>query len=154
MSNGHGNQSYKERNNRLINQGEQLFTDYCFAQGLICQRIGFDEKQNPVPNFYHLSKTLRQLPDYVVTNPQTNKTGIVSVKGTRKFKEEDYLNLPWLEQTYSTQQAPLWFAFCLTDNICWQTPQQVAKLYEASTTLGEWADGKRYRELSLPERKR
>lgn len=148
-TNGHGGQTYTERNNRPDNFGEELFIDHCRANGLTCQRIGFDEKQNKVVNFYHLNRVIRQLPDYVVTRKDTNRIAVVSVKGTSKFKEEDFNNLLWLETHYGTTAAPLWFVFALRTGIHWRTPAEVAELYRQSNTEDTWTDGKTYRVLDL-----
>ena len=149
MTNGHGDQSYEERNNRPDNYGEQLFIDYARVQGYRLHRIGFDEKQDKVEAFYQLSKTIRQLPDFVCLRPGTGRMAVVSVKGTSKFKEEDYNNLSWLESVYSTPKAPLRFVFALKTGIYWRTVQEVAKLYRESTEEGRWPDGKGYRVLDL-----
>ena len=148
-SNGHGNQSYEERNNRPDNYGEQLFIDYCRVEGYKLNRIGFDEKQDKVPHFYNLNKLIRQLPDYVCSSPVSGRMAVVSVKGTSKFKEEDYNSLNWMEQNYSSPKAPLRFVFAIRGQIHWRTVQEVAELYRTSTEEGQWPDGKRYRVLNL-----
>lgn len=148
-NNGHGNQSYEERNNRPDNYGEQLFIDYCRNEGYKLHRIGFDEKQDKVQNFYNLSKTIRQLPDFVCISPASGRMAVVSVKGTNKFKEEDFNNLTWLESAYATPKAPLRFVFAIRGQIHWKTVPEVAELYRTSTAEGEWPDGKKYRILNL-----
>jgi hypothetical protein len=116
-TNGHGDQSYEERNNRPDNYGEQLFVDYCRLEGYKLHRIGFDEKQDKVQGFYNLNKIIRQLPDYVCLSPASGRMEVVSVKGTNKFKEEDYNNLTWLESVYASPKAPLRFVFAIHWNI-------------------------------------
>lgn len=148
-TNGHGGQSYEERNNRPDNYGEQLFIDYCRLEGYKLHRIGFDEKQDKVQNFFNLNKVIRQLPDYVCLSPASGRMAVVSVKGTSKFKEEDFNNLSWLETVYSTPKAPLRFVFAVRGQIYWRTPIEVAELYRASTEEGQWPDGKTYRVLDL-----
>lgn len=147
--NGTGEQTYTQRNNRTTNQGEQLFEQYCARNGYLINRLGFDEKQHPVPNFYHLNETIRHLPDYVVQRPNANKLGLVAVKGTRKIKEEEYLRLDWMVETYSGVNSELWFAFCLVDGVRWRSPQQVKDLWERSDVSGVWPDGKRWKELEI-----
>ena len=148
-SNGNGNQSYEERNNRPDNFGEQLFIDYARQQGYRLHRIGFDEKQDKVEAFYQLNQTIRQLPDFICLRPGTGRMAVVSVKGSSKFKEEDYNRLRWLEETYGTPKAPVRFVFALRSGIYWRTVQEVAELYRTSTDEGQWPDGKRYRVLNI-----
>lgn len=148
-NNGHGGQSYEERNNRPDNYGEQLFIDYCRLEGYKLHRIGFDEKQDKVQNFYNLSKTIRQLPDFVCISPASGRMAVVSVKGTNKFKEEDFNNLTWLESAYASPKAPLRFVFAIRGQIYWKTVPEVAELYRTSTIEEQWPDGKTYRILNL-----
>lgn len=148
-TNGHGNQSYEERNNRPDNYGEQLFVDYCRVEGYKLHRIGFDEKQDKVQNFYNLNKVIRQLPDYVCISPASGRMAVVSVKGTNKFKEQDFNNLSWLESVYASPKAPLRFVFAIRGQIHWRTTQEVAELYRTATEEGQWLDGKAYRVLDI-----
>lgn len=144
-----GNKSYEERNNRPDNFGEQLFIDYARNQGYKLHRIGFDEKQDKVQNFYYLNKVIRQLPDFICIRPSTGRMAVVSVKGTRNFKEEDFNNLQWLESVYGTPSAPLRFVFALKTGIYWKTVAEVAEMYRASKQEEQWSDGKVYRVLDL-----
>lgn len=149
LTNGHGDQSYEERNNRPDNYGEQLFVDYCRLEGYKLHRLGFDEKQDKVQGFYNLNKIIRQLPDYVCLSPASGRMAVVSVKGTTKFKEDDYNNLRWLETVYSSPKAPIRFVFAIKGQIHWRTIQEVADLYRASTEAGQWPDGKTYKVLDI-----
>ena len=144
-----GDKSYQERNNRPDNFGEELFIDHCRANGLTCRRIGFDEKQGSIPNYWDLNKVIRQLPDFVVTRPDTNRIGVVQVKGTLKFKQDDYNNLTWAESVYGSPKAQLWYVFALKQGIYWLTVKQVADLYRESNQEGQWPDGKTYRVLDI-----
>jgi hypothetical protein len=144
-----GDKSYQERNNRPDNFGEELFIAHCRANGLSCRRIGFDEKQGQIPNYWDLNKVIRQLPDFVVTRPDTNRIGIVQVKGTLKFKQDDYNNLAWSESVYGSPKAQLWYVFALKQGIYWLTVTQVADLYRQSNQEGQWPDGKTYRVLNI-----
>jgi hypothetical protein len=148
-TNGHGDQSYEERNNRPDNYGEQLFIDYCRLEGYKLHRIGFDEKQDKVQGFFNLNKVIRQLPDYVCLSPASGRMAVVSVKGTNKFKEEDYHNLTWLETVYASPKAPLRFVFAIRGEVHWRTSIQVAELYRQATTEAQWPDGKVYRVLDI-----
>jgi len=106
-------------------------------------------RPDKVEAFYQLSKTIRQLPDYVCLRPGTGRMAVVSVKGTNKFKQEDYDRLTWLEQTFGSPKAPLRFVFALRSGVHWRTVQEVAELYRTSTDEGRWADGKGYRILDI-----
>lgn len=144
-----GELTYAERNNRPDNFGEQLFIDYCRHQGYTCRRIGFDEKIGQIPNYWDLNKVLRQLPDFIVARPSTGRMAVVQVKGTNKFKEDDYNNLAWSESVYGSAKAPLRYVFALKSGIVWKTVSEVAELYRTATEEGQWPDGKRYRVLNL-----
>jgi hypothetical protein len=144
-----GDKSFAERNNRPDNFGEQLFIDHCRNNGLTCHRLGFDEKQELIPNYWNINKVLRQLPDFVVSRPDTGRTGVVQVKGTTKFKQDDYNNLAWAESVYGSPKAQLWYVFALKQGIYWLTVTQVADLYRQSNQEGQWPDGKTYRVLNI-----
>lgn len=146
---GDGQQTYTQRNNRNINLGEHLFEQYCDRMGYTYNRLGFDEKHNPVPNFYLLNDTIRHLPDYVVQRPNAKRIGLAAVKGTRKIKKEEYDRIDWMEQTYSGTDSEFWFVFALSDGVYWRSPQQVKALWEESTVTGVWPDGKQWKELTL-----
>lgn len=143
-----GNQSFKERNSTPFNKGEELFKAYCNRVGATYWQIGFDEKRS-IPGYYHLAPFLRHLPDFVVHNPATGKTVVVEVKGTLNYKHSDYERLTAYANTYGTEQAPYLIAFCIGEQIIWQTAKQVMDAYEWSTTLGQWPDGVKYRTLTL-----
>ena len=107
-----GSNTYKERQDGE-NQGEILFEQYCREKGYQLQRIGFDEKNNNIPEFYDLNIYLRKLPDYVVVTPQYKY--VVNVKGTPKFKKSEYDDLTKFEELYGSKKFPLAFAFCFKD---------------------------------------
>lgn len=144
---GDGNQSFKERTN-LPNTGEQLFMAHCDRVGATYWHIGFDEKRT-IPGFYHLAAFLRHLPDFVVHNPKTGKTVVVEVKGTLNYKTSDYERLAEYSSIYGSPQSPYLIAFCINNQVTWQTPKQVIDAYEWSTTVGQWSDGVKYRTLTL-----
>lgn len=146
---GNGQQTYQERNNRKINLGEHLFEQYCDRMGYTWNRLGFDEKQNPVTNFYLLNDTIRHLPDYVVQRSGATRVGLVAVKGTRKIKEEEYLRLDWMQETYSGPNSELWFCFVLPIGVRWLSPAQVKDRFERATVEGVWPDGKKWKQLEL-----
>lgn len=145
MSYGSGSDSYQERNNRDINIGESQFEEYLKRIGYTWRRLGFDEKNDPVDQFYNLNSNIRKLPDYIVYSPKG--MAVVSVKGSLKFKQEDYLKLDWFEEIYSSPKCPLFYAFSTRFGVAWKTTDQVRQAYEAAKIDEQWPDQKIYRSL-------
>ena len=146
MDYGSGHQGYFQRNGRDINLGEQLFESWCEGNGYKAYRLGYAEKTGPIIGWFKLSQTIRQMPDYVVA--KDDRLAVVSVKGTWKFKTEDYDRLSWFEETYSTERCPFRFVIATTRGVTWLTTDEIRERYEASTNDGVWPDGKAWRELS------
>lgn len=145
MSNKGAN-SYEERQS-VDNTAEFLFEYYCAEKGYKLTRIGFDEKKKNVDNFFNLNKFLRNIPDYVVNTPKG--IFVVNVKGTGNFKQKEYEMLPFFKESYSTDKAPLIYAFCFTgkDPIL-VYPDKLKDLWDKSTDK-KWPDGVIYRHLEL-----
>ena len=63
---GHNN-TYKERNSRP-NEAEIVFERLVEERQWFMHRLGFDEKNNPVPSitFHKIPKSLRSAPDYFI----------------------------------------------------------------------------------------
>lgn len=146
---GNGYQSYEQRNARAVNLGEQLFEAWCKENDYGCHRLGYDEKTGIIPGWHKVAQTIRQMPDYLVT--KENRLAVVSVKGTLKFKEQDYKRLDWYEQTYATPDCPYRIVIATTRGIIWLTTAQVRQAYETSTNHGTWPDGKSWRELNIQD---
>ena len=145
MDYGNGDQPYFERNAKDVNLGEKLFESWCDSRGMEYYRLGYDEKTGPIIGWYKVAQAIRQMPDYLVK--ANGRMAVVSVKGTWKFKVEDYKRLDWFEETYATDRCPLRFVFATPSKVVWANSEQVKKAYEASTKHGEWSDGKAWREL-------
>ena len=141
-----GVNTYAERQTSA-NVAEFLFEYYCAEKQYKLTRIGFDEKNKNVDNFFKLNKFLRNIPDYIVNTPKG--TFVVNVKGTGNFKEKEIDMLPYFKQWYSTEQAPLIYAFCFIgkDPILIY-PDKLIELWEKSTDK-QWPDGVVYRHLEL-----
>lgn len=141
-----GNHSYKERQS-VKNVAEFLFEYYCAEKEYKLIRLGFDEKNKNVDNFFKLNKFLRNIPDYIVNTPKG--TFVVNVKGTGNFKKKEIDMLQNFQNWYSTDQAPLIYAFCFTgkDPVLIY-PDKVVELYNKSTDK-QWPDGVVYRNLGL-----
>jgi hypothetical protein len=144
---GNSGQSYAERVKTIKNDGEYLFEQFCNLNYCEFHRIGFDEHQNTVPNYWKLSNLIRNLPDYVLQ--AKGKTFVVAVKGTDNFKQKEFDLLPKMVETYSSNEAPLIYAFCFKDQKpLLLHPDKVIGLYEKSTDQ-QWHDGVTYRNLNL-----
>lgn len=146
MSNG--DKTFAERQAIGYNQGEQLFEEYCKQKGYKVTRLGFDEKNNPVDNYFRLSHVIRNLPDYVVNTGK--ETFVVNVKGTRNFKKEELANLVAYEEMFSTKEAPLVYAFCFPDKTPIMVyPEKIIFLYQQEQDQQFASDGKIYRKLNV-----
>lgn len=142
-----GNNSYKDRQS-VENTGEQLFEEYCRLRNVKCQRLGFDEKNNPIPFFWQINPLLRNLPDYFVVT--SNRAFFVMVKGTCNIKKTEIDLIPLFMEWYATKEVPLYYAFCFKDanKPTFRTPDQVIQLYQQATDK-QWSDGKIYRSLKI-----
>lgn len=152
---GHAEESYQQRNARNYNYAEDKFEELCQKHGITYNRLGFDEKNGKVPNFFNLNPFIRHLPDYVI-NWNTNgkqETRVVSVKGTDSFKQEDYNRIDEMITSYGSDRAKLWFCFIKKGKVAWKLAEDVKTMYEspeAAATEASWdSDGKVYRVLPL-----
>ena len=145
-SKGNGKQSYAER--QLVkNIGEDLFLDWCFKNQWKTYRLGFDEKEKNVDNFFKLNPLLRNMPDFVIT--KKDKIRVINVKGTANIKTKEINLLPNIINLYSSENAPLVYAFCF-ENIdpIFKKVDEVLKLWSSSEDQ-KWHDGVIYRKLNL-----
>ena len=141
-----GAYSYKERNN-VVNIAEVLFEAYCATKGYFYRRLGFDEKNDPIPNFYNINPMVRNLPDFYINNKGV--AGLVMVKGTANIKQSEIRLLPQFLEWYDSKECPLIYAFCFKDQKpLLLFPEKVIALYEQSTDQ-QWHDGVTYRNLKL-----
>lgn len=145
---GNSGQSYSERVQTIKNDGEYLFEQFCNANYCEFHRLGFDEHENSVPNYWRLSDLLRNLPDYVLH--AKGKTFVVAVKGTDNFKKKEFDLLPKMVEAYSSNEAPLIYAFCFKENShpIWVKPNKLIELYNNSVDQ-QWHDGVIYRNLNI-----
>lgn len=145
---GNSGQAYADRVKTIKNDGEYLFEKFCTIAGTQFHRIGFDEHENSVPNYWRLGNLLRNLPDYVINTK--NKTYVVAVKGTDNFKQKEIELLPSMVEAFSSKEAPLIYAFCFKEkqNPIWASPNKVMELYKQSVDQ-QWHDGVIYRNLNL-----
>jgi len=141
-----GNNSFAERN-AGANLGEELFEQYCIEKQVFFKRLGFDEKNDPVPYFYGINSFIRNLPDYYVA---TKTRGFfVMVKGTANIKKKEVNMIPQFLEWYGSKEVPLYYAFCFQGKkISFRTPDQVIELYQGATDK-QWSDGVIYRTLAL-----
>jgi hypothetical protein len=145
---GNSGQSYTERVKTIKNDGEYLFEQFCNLNYCEFHRLGFDEHENNVPNYWKLSGLLRNLPDYVLQ--AKGKTFVVAVKGTDNFKQKEFDLLPKMVETYSSEEAPLIYAFCFKENThpIWVRPNKLIELYNQASDQ-TWHDGVVYRNLNI-----
>ena len=147
MSNG--NNSYFERVGAGKSYGEVLFELYCQENNCQFQRLGFDENQGNVPNFWRINSVLRNLPDYVINNSK-GKTFVVAVKGTQNFKKKEFELLPKMMEAFGSPEAPLIYAFCFENETLpiWLKPEELLELYNQSQDE-QWPDKVIYRKLNI-----
>lgn len=145
--NDSGSNTYSERN-KGINIAEVLFEEHCNKKQYYFRRIGFDEKNDPIPDFYNLSKIIRNLPDYFIN--VKGKTALVMVKGTANIKQKEVNILDELESCYSSPQCKLIYCFLFRGkNPIFLSLSKLRELYNASSDK-HWNDGVIYRNLNLP----
>lgn len=145
---GNSDMSYAERVKTIKNDGEDLFEKYCTKKQYEFHRIGFDEHENNVANYWRLNEVLRNLPDFVIN--ANGKTYVVCVKGTDKIKQKEMNLLDKMIASYHSKQAPLVYAFCFKENPTpiWIHPQRIVKLYKEAVDE-TWHDGVVFRDLKL-----
>lgn len=137
-----------EQRQASLNVAEARFEFYLTGEQVWFTRLGFDETNNPVPDFYKLHPFIRSLPDYLIH--LKGKLYFVHVKGTDKLKMVDFRRYCEFEDLYCTPDTPLFLAFCfkdgekpITKSMAWLR-RTVPKL-----TVREFpSDGKKY--VSLP----
>lgn len=147
MMYGAGSQDYNERNSVPINLGEELFLEWAKDKCTFISRLGFDEKKGNVDLFYNLNPVLRNIPDFVIIN--NYRIFLVNVKGTANIKRKEIDLLPKIIEAYSSEKAPLVYAFCFRgyDPIFMNT-EKLFKLYEESQDK-VWDDGVVYRTIKI-----
>lgn len=141
-----GSNDYTQRQSS-VNTAELLFESFCNQKGYIFTKVGFDEKNGSVQNFYKVNRFLRNLPDYIVNT--NNGTFVVNVKGTGNFKRNEIDMFPMFMQIFHTENAKLIYAFCFTGkDPIFIYPGEIIKRYENSHDK-RWSDGVVYRNLNL-----
>jgi hypothetical protein len=142
-----GNSSYSERNSGR-NIGEELFEQYCVSKQVFYRRLGFDEKNDPIPNFYSISPFIRNLPDYLVVSNKGSR--LVNIKGTANIKASEVKMIPQFLEWYHSRECPLWYAFCFEGESkpFFMTPDRVISLYQEAQDK-QWNDGVIYRTLRI-----
>lgn len=127
------------------NYGEPIFIDHCNKNGFIYKKIGLDNEKDII-NIWNYNKILVKMPDFIIEKNGTNY--VVEVKGTKKFKKDDYEAIDDLVYSYSSEKAPLLYAFCWFNKTIFKTPQQVKELYEKGID-DKYHDGKVFRLLDI-----
>jgi hypothetical protein len=141
-----GSDNYLDRNSEP-NIGEILFEKYCSNNRFFCARIGFDEKNESVPDFFNLNHCMRNLPDYYMS--KNNHSWLVMVKGTGNIKKSEVELIPKFIEWYSHVKSPLLYAFCFNNQKPKFVPaDKIIELYNMSSDR-LWPDGKIYRNLDV-----
>lgn len=142
-----GSNNYKERNS-VDNIAEVLFEKYCNDKEYFFRRLGFDEKKDPIPNFYNINPMVRNLPDYYVYG--NNASFLVMVKGTANIKQKEYNLLSQFIDWYDSEKCRLIYAFCFKseNKPLLIYPNKLVSLYQESQDK-TWHDGVVYRTLNL-----
>ena len=147
MMYGSGSQDYNERNSVKINLGEELFLEWAKSKCTFISRLGFDEKNRNVDLFYNLNPILRNMPDFVILN--NHRIFLVNVKGTTNIKRKEIELLPKIIEAYSSEKAPLVYAFCFRGNEpVFMSTEKLFKMYEESQDK-VWDDGVIYRTIKI-----
>lgn len=141
----HSGMSYSERNSG-DNFAEDFFEEYCSKYYI--RRVGFDEKNDPIPKFYNLSAMIRNIPDYFVY--ANGKTFLCNVKGTDNIKQKERDIMMDLWDFYDSQDCPLLYAFCFKENTkpIFRSITDLIQLYDSKKDQ-RWHDGVVYRNLGL-----
>ena len=144
---GGGSQDYNERNAVPINIGEELFLEWANKKCSFVTRLGFDEKNRNVDYFYNLNPLLRNIPDFLIINNE--RAFLVNVKGTGNIKKKEMDLLPKIIETYSTEKAPLVYAFCFRDcEPIFMNTDKLIELFEEAEDKA-WSDGVVYRNINV-----
>jgi hypothetical protein len=147
-----GSKTYWERVSISGPNGEDMFENYCQINDCKFQRLGFDQKNDNVPNFWRINPILRNLPDYVITNKK-GKTYAVAVKGSDNFKQKEIDLMPRMVEAFGSDEAPLIYAFCFKEKQgpIWVKPSEIVELYNKAQDQ-QWPDGVIYRNLNIRNR--
>jgi hypothetical protein len=146
-----GTNNYQDRNS-VANLAEFLFEEYCNEKGYFFRRLGFDEKKDPIPNFFAINPMVRNLPDYYIYREADghNLSFLVMVKGTANIKQSEYKLLPHFVEWYDSKGCSLIYAFCFKGEKkpLLVYPEKLIQLYTESQDK-TWHDGIIYRTLNL-----
>lgn len=143
---GNAKQSYSERQT-VSNTGEDLFIEWASKEKWNIYRLGFDEKNKNVDNFFKLNPLMRNIPDFIVT--KKDKIRVINVKGTANIKEKEIKILPKIVEIYSSNNAPLVYAFCFSGRKpIFKKVNEILELWEQGQDSC-WHDGVVYRKLNL-----
>jgi len=142
-----GTHSYEDRQKIGENRGEELFMSWGQQKGYVVTRIGSDSRDNYIPNFFRLSNVLRNMPDFVLNT--ASKTFVVSVKGTANIKLKEMAMLDDIIAAYSSDRAPLIYAFCFKGHEPVLMSIDTLKQRFAEAENKQWHDGVIYRTIKI-----
>ncbi len=145
-----GEDSFEVRQS-VVNTAEVRFREWCERERWKCFRMGFDEKDDFVPEFWRLHEQIRHTPDFLVAKEageyyEGRPMAYIQVKGTLKLKKNEVgIYYRWGE-LFATNDIPLVVAFMLREKSYFLRPSEILDLMKFALK-GEWPDGKVYHEL-------
>lgn len=144
---GNGSNSYADRQTIGENIGEKLFYEWAISKGYTTTRLGSDSRDNYIPYFSRLNAVLRNMPDFIISNKDKNY--VVSVKGTTNIKLKEMALLDSLVSAYSSDKAPLIYAFCIRNKepVLMSVDTLKQRFNEAENK--SWHDGVIYRTIKI-----
>jgi hypothetical protein len=142
---GTGSDDYVKRQSLQV--GEKLFEQWAKDKGYVATVFGSNATDNYIPNFFRLNPILRNSPDYILNT--SSKTFVVSVKGTANIKLKEIMLLDQLVAAYSSDKAPLIYAFCFKGHEPVLMSIDTLKQRFAEAENKQWHDGVIYRTIKI-----
>ena len=168
--------SFEERNfNNKIDLADQRMKEYLEYRGFVKNKqvkdlndqekgvyakIGFDPKENFIPYFWRVQE-IWTIPDYLIVPKTPEKILLAEVKGTKRFKTRDYVNLESLYNycmelnSDNPKERPFEIGVFFFDKPSVnQIPKYIpflklAQLWYSIDELGQYPEGNTYKDLPL-----
>jgi hypothetical protein len=143
--NNTANDTYENRCKGRV--GEDVFESHCKEKGIRFFHTGFDEREDPIKNFWDIHPMMRGIPDYLVENSK-KQLSWVHVKGTPNFKINDLLLYSQFDEQLRGN-CGFFVAFCFKGGVVKFLTMDAIKKQLTGKTIKEWDDGKQYITLNL-----
>lgn len=147
METANCNNSYEERNSIKINIAEQRFEQFCKDRGILVARLGFNEKEHPIPLFFKLHPLIRSLPDYVIVIK--NSIHYIHVKGSNKLKLIDLSLYKQFSDQFCNPDSKLFIAIPLPEKTYIISLNNISKIVKTLPVKEFENDHKQYVEIPL-----